>query len=158
MKDETKEKRQKVTDEIKAKAEAKTIATLNLYQKLVKATEGIGYIKKGGENRMQGYKFLSAEQIVAEVRKSLIANRLYLFVTTEAITELENAQTKSNQIMYRVRVDILVTVVNADNPDEKIEVKFSGLGQDMSDKAITKGYTFALKYALRQIFLIETLL
>jgi hypothetical protein len=53
-------------------------------------------------------------------------------------------------------VTMSIKFVNADQPDEFIEVQHYGYGIDPQDKGIGKAVSYAVKYALLKMFCLET--
>ncbi len=135
----------------------------NIYKKILAASEAVGYLQKNDENTQQHYKFVSAEKIIAAVNKAIRGSGLYVGASVESVEELPAGTTGSNKTMYRQRIMLKATVYDTDvsydasaTPDAKVEFTFFADGFDMGDKGLGKATTYALKYALRTIFLIET--
>ena len=132
---------------------------MKLNEKIHAAWKECGYVQKNGEMKNSSgkvdWKYATAEEIVETVRKSLVNNGVFTTITTTKIEELEGFTTKYGAKWYRFLVTIKLTLRDSES-NEYIDGEFTGMGQDAGDKAISKGYTFALKHALRQMFLIET--
>lgn len=128
----------------------------NLYQKLLAITEEIGKIDKTGTNTMQGYKFIEQAQVVAEVRVQLAKHGVMIIPETVS-RELERHEvTRSNGkpgVDVHARVASRYTLVNADNPDEKMICEWdAGEAIDSGDKATNKATTASHKYFLMKLF------
>jgi hypothetical protein len=121
---------------------------MNLYQKIIKVMESI-------------------EKVKVTIRNSMINNGLVMFrtnVETEVISreyEQYNSYSKNpskmdNKIQHFCKVKSTYKIVNAENPEESIEIQSIGHGVDPQDKAAGKAMTYASKYALLDTFLIPT--
>lgn len=124
----------------------------NLYQKLLAITEEIGTVAKGGRNTQQGYAFIEAAQISAEVRVQLAKHGVMIIpeTTSKTIDQFTNAK---GTTMFHANVVSRFTLVNADNPDERMVCEWDG-GEalDTSDKATNKAITASNKYFLMKLF------
>lgn len=128
----------------------------NLYQKLVAITDEIGTIEKTGRNSQQGYAFMEQSQIVAELRPLL--KKYGVMIVPEVIDRRVERYdvTRSNGkqgVDVHVQVDSRFTIINADNPDERIVCAWDG-GEaiDSGDKATNKAITASNKYFLIKLF------
>jgi hypothetical protein len=139
---------------------------VNLYQKIIKVMESIEYLKKDdtvGTGSMS-YKAISDEKVKVSIRNSMIKNGLVMFrtkVETEVVSreyEQYNKYNKCNEskIQHFCKVRSTYKIVNAENPEESIEIQSIGHGVDPQDKAAGKAMTYASKYALLDTFLIPT--
>lgn len=130
-----------------------------IYKKLHQAWKESGYVPKHGQfqgaNDKERWKYVTAEDIVSHVREAILKAGLVMTVTNADVKELSDHETKYGARWYRFLVTIKITIIDSES-GETVEGEFTGLGMDGGDKAIAKGYTMALKYALRQMFLIET--
>lgn len=129
---------------------------INLYQKLLKITEEIGKIEKTGRNAMQNYAFIEQAQVVAELRPQLARWGVMIIPETIDRTVERFEVTRSNGkqgVDVHVRVKSRYTVVDADNPDDKIVCEWdAGEAIDSSDKATNKAATASHKYFLMKLF------
>ena len=119
-----------------------------IYKKILAIMDSVEYMPKDGEIEFgkTRYKYLSAEKIVQNIRKEMIAQKLILY---PAKTEVTN-QSGSEK-------DIIITYRMVDTEDgSSIEIQVPGGGYDSADKKTYKALTGAYKYALRQTFMIET--
>jgi hypothetical protein len=121
---------------------------LNIYQKLAAITAEIGQVEKGGKNREQGYAFIEYAAVAGKLR-TLFGKYGVVMVPRMAKTE---AQQRVELISARgakglaVLIDFEFEVINADKPDDKFTVTWSGEAADYGDKATNKAATSAIKY------------
>lgn len=129
---------------------------LNLYQKLIKMTEEIGKIEKTGRNQMQNYSFIEQAQVVAELRPQIAKYGVLIVPETLERTVERFEVTRSNGkpgVDVHVNVKSRYTIINADNPEERIVCEWDG-GEaiDSSDKATNKATTASHKNFLMKLF------
>lgn len=134
----------------------------NLYEKLLLITEEIGKIDKTGRNTQQGYGFIEAAQVSAEVRVQLVKHGVMIMPETisrkiERYTTMKPGYKESDppkeSSTYHVNVVSRYTLINADDPADRIVLEWDG-GEalDMSDKATNKAITASNKYFLMKLF------
>lgn len=112
------------------------------------------YVRKAGRNREQNYNYASEADFLEAVRPLLAAAGVAV-VPSYAVLDTHDGQTKAGTPNTRVTLAGTFTFIHADSGD-RIAVTTIGQGVDTQDKAAYKAMTGALKYALRQTFLIET--
>lgn len=136
-----------------APKEAKAPKAANIYQRIHGCQNEVGRILKLGENKFHGYKYAYERDYLAEIKPLL--GRHGIAITHDIV---ETKFLEGNIAHTR----IAFTLVNIDNPEEKIIAHGEGTGQDVSkdgkpgDKALPKALTMAVKYFLAKTFLIET--
>lgn len=128
---------------------------LNLRQKLVACMQEIERVEKRGENTAQRYKYVMAADIIDAARTVMAKHGIAFMANEERIESLPDYQTKSGATMSVVRVVMRFTFLDSDS-DDRLEIISTGEGQDSGDKAVYKGKTGAIKYALQQMFLMST--
>jgi len=137
---------------------------MNLYEKIVEIMKDVTYLQKDdtvGSGKAT-YKAISEEKVTSAVRESMIKNKVVILHikqnTEEVFTEYEKEAYGKIEKKQRLltRVDTTYKIINADNPEEHIEVVSSGSGVDSQDKGIGKAMTYAYKYMLLRSFAIPT--
>lgn len=127
---------------------------LTLAQKLVKVYEEVDHVEKRGKNATQGYNYVKAGDLAHAVRNALLKLNVYAQAVFSDVRPW-NFTTSSGKPQNAFDVTCTLTFIDADNPDG---VKFTstgvGSGADFGDKGIFKAQTGALKYALRNAFLV----
>ena len=137
-----------------SEAKPQDTSILNLYQKLARITGEVGAIKKGGTNREQHYQFIEYAAVAGELR-SLFAKYNVVVVPYMARSGKQSRQqfkTSKGSIGTTALIDFTFVVINADKPDEKFSVTWTGEATDYGDKATNKAATSALKYYLMRQF------
>lgn len=155
---------------------------LNLWQKRARIIDELGTIPKRGYNAHHKYAYaleadmvaylgplmakymlvvdvdvVSQQQIVAEFKTPdgpVVQTAIETGVP--AIERIELYQTQSGSRMWLTRMPLRITIVNADNPDEKTSILWVGEGADTGDKGIYKTYTGALKFFYMKWFMVAT--
>lgn len=116
----------------------------------------VGYVQKSA--RMQGgggnYTYARESDFIAAIRPAMIEAGLTLVPSATEVIHHEVFTTSGNKTSHRVIVRRVFKLVHESGEQEEIDG--IGEGTDFGDKASYKAMTGALKYALRQAFLIET--
>lgn len=112
-----------------------------------------GYVKADARNDHFKYNYLSDEAVLGHVRGSMAKNGLMLVPNRVAhsIADVKTNSGKAEQL-----ITTTTTYVLAHISGEWMEVQIVAQGQDKADKGPYKAATGALKYALRNVFLIPT--
>lgn len=127
--------------------------TNELVKKLVKVYEKVDHVEKSGKNKIQGYRYVRAADLLHAIRNALQELSIYAQVTftTERSYTIPRAEGKVPMTAVDVRADV---VFHDAESGQTIASSGLGSGADMGDKAIYKAQTGALKYALRNAFLV----
>ena len=118
-----------------------------LYKAIHEVMKEVGYVKKEGVVQFgnTNYKFAGEATMIKTLRPVMVEHGLILVphkahhATTSRTGEIIN-----------------VTYLLIHTEGGTLEVSVCGQGQDKGDKAIPKAMTGAFKYAIRQLFMIET--
>lgn len=122
-----------------------------LARKLVEVSKQLDWVKKRGENKNQGYNYTMAEDIVAEVRAPLFEAGVAFAYDT---THLETVPYKKGENQWFLTiVEGRASFIDVES-GEVITSSAIGTGTDNGDKSAYKAETGALKYCLRQAFLL----
>lgn len=119
---------------------------MNLYQKLLKITDEIGKIEKTGKNTTQNYNFIEAAEVTVQVKKMLVEHGVLI------LPSATNQQIIQKEKGVKATLDINYTIIDAENPTERMELSWVGEGDDSLDKATQKAGTSAHKYFLMKLF------
>lgn len=122
-----------------------------LLKKLAEVQKEVGYMKKGGKNTSQGYKYLSEAQI-ADKFKTLLEEHGIFFVYSSEITNTYPSPS-GKQTVTDVKVHYQFVDVDS---GEVLEGFAAGQGSDATDKGVYKAITGAVKYIFMKTFLIPT--
>jgi hypothetical protein len=135
-----------------------TETTNSLYSAMLAVMGEIGYVQKTGKVQGGGmnYRFAGEAALLKALRPHMVAHGLLLFpVACELREHHEVVETKYGPKPSRT-IRTVSTYRLAHVSGEHVDLQVAGEGQDKGDKATAKAMTIALKYALRQAFLIET--
>ena len=131
---------------------------MTLRQKLVQVYREIDAVEKGGKNNTQGYNYVRAVDLVNSVRRALKKLGVYAEINFEQLRAYTYTTAKGS-VMNASDVRCTITFYDAEaphSPQMTMTHTASGLGSasDSGDKYSYKAQTGALKYALRNAFLI----
>jgi hypothetical protein len=125
-----------------------------LATKLAEVTATLGWVEKRGKNREQGYAYVQASDVIADVRAELASRHIaFLWDQTDIIIDRieregkapgHSATLKGNYSFYDGDSDAVITG------------GWTGFATDTSDKCVWKAITGALKYVLTSCFLLPT--
>ncbi|ASN69366.1 hypothetical protein 10S14_44 [uncultured Caudovirales phage] len=127
---------------------------LNLYQKIADVKANIDGFTK--DTKGYNYSYVSGSQVLHRIRNKMIEHNLLLvpYTENEEVTETKNTKGKTEHI---VRLKLTYKWINADNPQEVLEVPFFAIGQqDDVSKAHGTALTYAERYFLMKFFNIPT--
>lgn len=139
---------------------------LNIYQKMLKATEKISKVAKSLKvdiSKTMSYKAVSEADILDAVKPVEAELGIYSYplkreiIETnilDTVKEYNGNRTESKQLF--MRLEVTYRFVNVDNPEEFVDITSYGDGVDSQDKAPGKAMTYADKYALMKAYKIET--
>ena len=128
--------------------------TDTLAMKLVKVYEEIDHVEKRGKNSAQDYKYVKAGDLAHAVRNALLKLNVYAQAVFSEVRPW-NFTTSSGKSQNAFDVLCTLTFIDADNPSGTPYIATGvGSGADFGDKGIFKAQTGALKYALRNAFLV----
>lgn len=129
-----------------------------LLEKLNKIYEKIDHIEKRGRNKNQGYNYVKAADLAHAVRNAFLELGIYAEVTFKYIRGYEFETAKGTKMQaVDVQCDIKFYDISAPTINGVSNSYYTtglGSGSDTTDKAIYKAQTGALKYALRNAFIV----
>ncbi len=123
-------------------------ALLNIYR------GGKLYAQKASRNTQQSYNYVSEADFLALIRPQLAEQGIVVAASYEVLGQGEY-RTKSDSLMRSITLAGTFRFTHVPSQTH-IEVVTIGEGTDQNDKAPYKAMTGALKYAIRQLFLVET--
>lgn len=147
---------------------AETTATMNIYQKLAKIRKSVEIMKR--DTKAFGYSYTKEESILAKITVYMDKYNLSLVPGivpgTTTVTPYTYKKTKSTQKgdIYEetvnevlVAADTTWTWINNDNPEERIVVPWSMVGQQSdASQSFGSGLTYSSRYFLLKYFNIST--
>lgn len=124
---------------------------LTIYEKLNAIMDEVGKIEKTGRNTTQNYAFIEQAVVMAKLRPLFVK---YGIVLLPQVKGTHYHETPSGKMLV-AQLDMNFTLVNADNPAERLEFDWSSEGADNGDKAINKAETAGEKYWLLKLLMIS---
>jgi hypothetical protein len=127
----------------------------NLRAKLLNIMQVIGGVPKRGTAPVNqgGYSYQKAEDIFPKVQKALLDHGVMFLASEVSRTPRPTHQSKAGGAIFVEDVTMRYSFLDTES-DERIDGDGSGVAFDNSDKALNKAKTAALKYFLKQTFLI----
>ncbi len=131
---------------------------MTLHEKLIELRKAVPYAQEDAQGYQ--YKYVSGTSLLAVLRPKMDELGVLLIPSTGEYTWTETI--KENQkgeksALFVVTLDMTMTWVNAEKPEEKIDVPFSAFGaQDDISKAFGSALTYSERYFLLKFFSIPT--
>lgn len=136
---------------------------LNLYQKIADVKANIeGFTK---DTKGFNYTYVSGSQILHRIRQKMIEHNLLLVphLEDEEYEQVEltrynhKAKKEVTSTEFVVKANLTYTWINADNPQEKLEIPFYAIGQQQDpSQAFGTALTYSERYFLMKFFNIPT--
>ncbi|EIQ3714695.1 ERF family protein [Staphylococcus pseudintermedius] len=139
------------------------MSALNLYQKIADVKANIDGFTK--DTKGYNYTYVSGSQVLHRIRSKMIEHNLLLVPKTleetysvEDVTRYSPKYKKQvTTTEYTVKVKLIYTWINADKPEEQLELPFFAIGQqDDPAKALGTALTYSERYFLMKFFNIPT--
>ncbi len=111
-------------------------------------------VEKGGRNSFHGYDYASEADFLRAIQPAMAANGLAMIPVVVAFTREPGPPTGKGRAQWVTSG--VVTYELRHTSGESVTVQAPASGIDGEDKGAYKAMTGALKYALRQVFLIPT--
>lgn len=130
---------------------------MNVYQRINAVMKDVTYVQKdkvvdGGGSK---YRAVTHDKVVSVLRAAMVENGLTVEVTQTAGRMLV-MRDGVNVKMSLYEGEYSVSIVNVENPTERVTVAIHAHAQDNGDKAPGKAMTYATKMALLKTFTLET--
>lgn len=136
---------------------------MNIYQKLIEVRKEVPYIQKADQG--QQYQYTGSSRVLASVIAKM--NELGLLLVPaitkpglhESPIEFKDASgnVTKRTTTYFTELEMTMTWINAEKPDEQISVPWYGQGVDIAgEKGVGKALTYAEKYFMLKFFNIAT--
>lgn len=136
---------------------------LNLYQKLVEVRKSIDFFSK--DTQGYGYKYVSGSQVLGKIKQKLDELQILLIPivlnqkheTFDYKVYDKEAKKEREKTDFIVTADMKYVWVNAEKPEEYIEIPWQTMGQqDDISKAFGSGLTYSERYFLLKFFGVPT--
>ena len=132
---------------------------LNIYQRMAKITEEVGFVKKGLTIQItkdKSYKAVSEGDVLAAAKPLEDKYGVYSYPFARVIKESGTVTSQYGTVSQFLRIETIYRFVNIDNPSEFVDEVSLGDGIDTGDKAPGKAMTYSDKYSLMKGYKIET--
>ena len=120
--------------------------TLNIYQRILAVMDEVAYVQKEETKVNNQYTFVSHDAVSAVLHPVLVENGIVVIPSVHEWKQDGN----------RTEATVTVRFVNADKPDDFVEIQAFGFGIDGQDKGPGKAVSYATKYAMLKTFVLET--
>jgi ERF superfamily len=139
------------------------MTNLNIYQKLVEIRKSIDVFTKDTEG--YGYKYVSGSQVLHKIKAKMdeLGVLLIPFVLNQTHRTFDytvwdkQAKAEKQKTDFIVNGDMKYIWVNAENPEDRIEIPWQYMGQqDDISKAYGSGLTYSERYFLLKFFGVPT--
>lgn len=133
----------------------------NIYQRMNAVMAAVQSIEKDKETKGAEafrYKYVSGERVLETIRPHLIEQGIVVIPSVIA-TKNESVLVKrknGESTELRTEMDVRLEFVNMDDPKDRVETIFLGVGIDPGDKGPGKALAYAHKYGLLKTFCIPT--
>lgn len=105
----------------------------------------------------RGYKAITHDKVTAFIRPKLVQAGIFCYLTCRESADHETgASTQSGRKIVQHRAKFEVFFENVHDHSDKITVTQVAYADDFGDKAPGKAQSYAMKYALLKMFMIET--
>lgn len=134
---------------------------MNIYEKMSAITTEVAAVAKNltVETGKGKYKAVSEADVLAAVKPVEAKHGVYSFPVQRNIIDAGEIVSKykdTERKQLYMRVETVYRFVNAENPEEYVDITTYGDGLDGGDKAPGKAMTYADKYALLKAYKITT--
>lgn len=128
----------------------------NVSEAILAVMRQVGYVQKEHTAGLN-YSFAGEAALIRAIRPAMVQEGLIVHVVDieKEIGTILVGKDDRQRAMSRAIVHLTVRFLHAPSSTH-LDVEAAGEGMDTGDKALNKAMTGALKYALRQTFLIET--
>lgn len=136
---------------------------LNIYQKLIEVRKAVPYLKKESEGGQ--YKYTGSSQVLGSIKSKMDELGLLLIpgITNHVLHESpieykdKEGHITKRTTTYFTELEMTMTWINAEKPDEKIERTWYAQGVDIAgEKGVGKALTYGEKYFILKFFNIPT--
>jgi hypothetical protein len=127
------------------------MSELNIYQRINKVMQDVRYAQK--DATVQGYKAVTHDQVVSVARSSFVKHGIVI-TPSQTSGAFDDAVEGSKMRLYTGFY--IISFVNMDKPDDKIEVNIEAQALDNGDKGPGKCLTYATKSAVIKVLWLET--
>jgi len=125
---------------------------MNIYQKIIELKSRVGGFERDSTAPGMKYKYVGGTQVFERINPAMIALQLLFILkgaTSDEWTKHEYDTRNGHKIDFIVRGRLFYQFINAENPEEKIDIEFIYYGQqDEISKAFGSGLTYSERYMI----------
>ena len=122
------------------------MSELNIYQRVLAVMSELSYVQKGDKTVNNQYRFVGHDAVSEAIHPMLVKHGIAMIPSVSCWKQDGN----------RTEVDVTVSFINADKPEDRFDVQTFGFGVDQQDKGPGKAVSYATKYAVLKTFVLET--
>lgn len=135
---------------------------MNIYQKLIEVRKEVPYIQKADKGAQ--YSYTGSSRVLGSLKRKMDELGLLLIpavtnarVSSETVENTDRDGKNKKTTTYFTELEMTMTWVNAENPEEKIVSPWYAQGVDIAgEKGVGKAMTYGEKYFLLKFFNIAT--
>jgi len=137
------------------------VSSKNIYQRINAVMKTVSYVQKDALIEGRGsYKAVTHDMVTAVVRPQFVEEGIVIRpeqLQSRLLQErAPKAEGDKGHKMHLYSGDYAVHFVNIDNPDDCITITVNAHANDTGDKAPGKAMSYAVKYAILKVLLLET--
>ncbi|MFW5871265.1 MAG: ERF family protein [Verrucomicrobiota bacterium] len=126
---------------------------MNLFEKLIEVRKVCTYIQKG--NKGYQFQYVSSSDTLGQFRAKM--DELKLLLVPEVVeAKIREKTTKKGDLEILTGLNMRFVWINAEKPEERLEVPFYAQGTDNAERGVGKALTYAEKYFLLKFFNVAT--
>ena len=130
-------------------------ATLNIYQRVRQVMAKVAYVRK--DKQVENYMAVTHDMVTAMVRPHFLEAGIVVSPRVTTATMVDTGRkSKSGNPAMRYEGRFQVDFVNVDAPEDRITIELDAQADDYGDKAPGKALSYATKYAILKLLMLET--
>lgn len=129
---------------------SKPVNEMNVFEKLHAVMKEMPSVSKDGTNSFHKYKYVSEGAYVRALRPLL---EKYNLMVVPAVTQGPFSPPDNPELVH---IMVNWTVVNIDDPSDKVTATIPASGSDKGDKAVYKAITGSKKYFINTLLMTES--
>lgn len=158
VKDSEQELKKELADVLES-IDAPPTADSSLFQRILWVRDRVTRLGKDStvSTGSGSYKAITHDKVTAFIRPKLVQAGIFHYMSCISSEDFETgALTQRNRKIIQHRARFEITFANANDKGDSITVQQMAYADDYGDKAPGKAASYAMKYALLKMFMIET--
>lgn len=124
---------------------------LSLAAKLARIGKEIGKVDKTGKNQQQHYDYIEYGVVAGRIRELFDEYRVIIIPNVKEYS-VDVITAKNGGKGYHYSLSMEFSIINGDDPADKLIASWMGESADYGDKGINKAETSGIKYFLMRLF------